>query len=77
MKSYQRIFLFLLLALLLTVIISPWAALLANSLMESGPSFSHIFGRLFMILGAGLFFLCRSLLKIDSLSQLGLKPAGH
>jgi len=74
MKSYQRIFLFLLLVLLLTVVISPWAAFLADSFMESRPSFAHIFGRLFMILGAVLFFLCRPLLKIDSLSQLGLKP---
>ncbi|MBI2987417.1 MAG: CPBP family intramembrane metalloprotease [Deltaproteobacteria bacterium] len=65
----------LLLVLLLTVIISPWAAFLADSFLESRPSFSHIFGRLFMILGAALFFICRPLLKIESLSQLGLKPA--
>ncbi|OGP52049.1 MAG: hypothetical protein A2X89_08180 [Deltaproteobacteria bacterium GWD2_55_8] len=77
MKSYQRIFVFLLLVLLLTIIISPWAAFFSDSFMESRPSFSHIFGRLFMVLGAGLFFLCRPLLKIDSLSQLGLKPAGQ
>lgn len=74
MKSYQRIFLFLLLVLLLTVVISPWAAFLADSFMESRPSFAHIFGRLFMVLGAALFFLCRPLLKIQSWSQLGLKP---
>src|SRR3989338_4436248 len=84
MKSYQRIFLFLLLVLLLTVAISPWAAILWNSIIEARPewqayrpSFSHIFGRLFMVLGACLFFLCRPLLKIDSLSQLGLNPAGQ
>jgi membrane protease YdiL (CAAX protease family) len=82
MKSYQRIFLFLLLVLLLTVIISPWAAILWNSIVEARPewqayrpSFSHIFGRLFMILGALLFFLCRPLLQIQSWSQLGLKPS--
>ena len=74
MKSYQRIFLFLLLVLLLTVVISPWAAFFSDSFMENRPSFSHIFGRLFMVLGAILFFPCRSLLKIQSLSQLGLKP---
>src|SRR3990172_835393 len=81
MKSYQRILVFLLLVLLLTVIVSPWAAWSWNSFIkawpqwrEYPPSFSHIFGRLFMILGAGLFFLCRPLLKIQSLSQLGLKP---
>src|SRR3989338_2908999 len=82
MKSYQRIFLFLLLVLLLTILLSPWAAILWNSIIEARPewqadrpSFSHIFGRLFMILGAGLFFLCRSFLKIQSVSQLGLKPS--
>ena len=75
MKSYQRIFLFLLLVLLLTVIISPWAAFLADSLMESRPSFAHVFGRLFMVLGAALFFFCRPLLQIQSWSQLGLKPS--
>ena len=81
MKSYQRILVFLLLVLLLTVIVSPWAAWSWNSFIkawpqwrEYTPSFSHIFGRLFMILGAGLFFLCRSFLKIQSVSQLGLKP---
>ena len=74
MKSYQRIFLFLLLVLLLTVVISPWAAFFSDSFMESRPSFSHIFGRLFMVLGVVLFFLCRPLLQIRSWSQLGLKP---
>ena len=81
MKSYQRIFVFLLLVLLLTVVISPWAAALWNSLIETRPQwheyrypFSHIFGRLFMVLGVVLFFPCRHLLKIESLSQLGLRP---
>src|SRR3990167_9338299 len=81
MKSYQRILVFLLLVLLLTIFLSPWAAALWNLVIEIRPewreytpSFSHIFGRLFMVLGAGLFFLCRPLLKIQSVSQLGLKP---
>lgn len=81
MKSYQRILVFLLLVLLLTVFLSPWAAALWNLIIEGRPqwqeyriSFSHIFGRLFMIMGVFLFFSCRSFLKIQSLSQLGLKP---
>ena len=81
MKSYQRIFLFLVLVLLLTALLSPWAAALWDSIIEARPqwqayrpSFSHIFGRLFMILGVILFFPCRSLLKIQSAGQLGLKP---
>jgi membrane protease YdiL (CAAX protease family) len=82
MKSYQRILVFLCLVLLLTIIVSPWAAILWNSIIEARPewqayrpSFSHIFGRLFMILGAALFFLCRPLLQIRSWSQLGLQAA--
>lgn len=81
MKSYQRILAFLFLVLLLTIFLSPWAAALWNLVIETRPewqgyrySFSHIFGRLFMVLGAILFFPCRSLLKVQSLSQLGLKP---
>ena len=81
MKSYQRILVFLLLVLFLTIFLSPWAAALWNLVIETRPewqgyrySFSHIFGRLFMVMGAILFFLCRPLLKVQSLSQLGLKP---
>ena len=79
MKSYQRIFLFLLLVLLLTVLLSPWVAALWNSIIEARPQwqgyrypFSNIFGRFFMVVGVILFFSCRSLLKIQSLSQLGI-----
>lgn len=82
MKSYQRILVFLLLVLLLTIFLSPWAALVWHSFLEARPewqeyrpSFSNIFGRLFMVMGAILFFPCRHLLKIQSLSQLGLKPS--
>jgi len=81
MKSYQRILVFLLLVLLLTIFLSPWAAALWNLVIEARPEwqgyrypFSNIFGRLFMILGVILFFPCRSLLKIQSWGQLGLKP---
>lgn len=80
MKSYQRIVVFLLPVLLFTFIVSPWAAILWNSIIEARPewqayrySFSHIFGCLFMVMGVILFFFCRPLLKIQSLSQLGLK----
>ncbi len=81
MKIYQRVLIYLLLVLLLTSLLSPWAAALWNLVIETRPewqayrySFSHIFGRLFMVMGAILFFPCRSLLKVQSLSQLGLKP---
>jgi len=84
MKSYQRFLLFLLLVLFLTSLLSPWVAALWDSIIEANPgweehrySFSKIFNRLFMVLGITLFLLLRSYLKIDSLTQIGLKPAGQ
>lgn len=81
MKSYQRIFIFLLLVLLMTCLLSPWAATLWDLIIQARPQwdkyrypFSSMFGRLFMVLGVILSFLCRPLLRIQSLSQLGLKP---
>jgi len=81
MKSYKRIFIFVLLVLLLTALLSPWVVALWSGIIEANPGweeyrypFSRIFNRLFMILGIGLFFLFRLLLKIDSMSQLGLQP---
>jgi len=79
MKSYKRIFIFVLLVLLLTALLSPWVVALWNWIIDVNPgwqeyrySFSRIFNRLFMILGITLFFLCRPLLKIESPAQLGL-----
>jgi membrane protease YdiL (CAAX protease family) len=81
MKSYQRLLIFVLFVLLLTALLSPWAAS-AWDLMSGAESvaredripFSRIFNRLFMISGVLLFFVYRPLLKIDSPSQLGLTP---
>lgn len=79
-KSYQRVFLFLLSVLLLTCLLSPWAAILWDSILTIRPEwqnyrypFSRIFNRLFMVLAIVLFFPCRRLLKIGSMAQLGLK----
>ncbi len=81
MKSYQRILVFVLSVLFLTTLLSPWVAGLWNLIIEANPEwqeyrqpFSRIFDRLFMILGIIFFFLCRPLLKIGSLSELGLQP---
>lgn len=78
-KSYQRVFVFLLLVLLLTVFLSPWVAALWERILDRVPEwqgyrypFSRIFDRLFMIMGISCFFLWRSRLKIGSLSDLGL-----
>jgi membrane protease YdiL (CAAX protease family) len=81
MKSYQRLLIFGLLALAFTALLSPWAAAAWEGFISARPgweeyhySFSRIFDRFFMISGMILFFICRPLLKIDSLRQLGLMP---
>jgi len=81
MKTYQRLFLFGLLALALTALLSPWAAIAWEHIISSRPgwdayrfSFSRIFNRFFMISGIVLFFAGRSFLKLGSWSQLGLAP---
>ncbi len=79
LKSYQRVFLFLLAVLFLTSLLSPWVAWLWNLIRSSRPEwqeylypFSRIFNRIFMVLGILLFFPCRRLLKISSAEELGL-----
>jgi membrane protease YdiL (CAAX protease family) len=81
MKSYQRLFIFMLLVLALTALVSPWAAIAWDLLSgaETAPAderipFSRFFNRFFMISGILLFFACRSLLKIESPYELGLLP---
>jgi len=81
MKSYQRLLVFVLLVLGLTAVVSPWVAVwwdLVSGAHTAAPDdrvpFSRFFDRFFMISGILLFFFCRSLLKINSLSQLGLAP---
>lgn len=83
-KSYQRVFLYLISVLLLTSLLSPWVYALWDLFL--GPwltaliewpdhryPLSKIFNRLFMILAISLFFPCRRLLKIGSMGQLGLQ----
>jgi uncharacterized protein len=84
MKSYQRFFLFVTAILIATSLLSPWIAALWEFILVRVPEweeyrypFSRIFDRLFMILGIGCFFLWRPLLKIRSLSDLGLSRTGH
>jgi uncharacterized protein len=81
MKSYPRLLIFILLVLGVTAVVSPWAATAwdlisgaSAAAAEDRIPFSRFFDRFFMISGIVLFFSCRSLLKIDSLSQLGLSP---
>jgi hypothetical protein len=64
MKSYQRLFIFTLLALVMTVLLSPraaaaWAHLIAGRAdwQHYVYSFSRIFSRFFMISGIALFIV--------------------
>jgi membrane protease YdiL (CAAX protease family) len=76
MSTHQRLIIFLLFVLALTSILSPWFAIGADWLAEQLPGverypFSRIFNRTFMISGIVLFFVCRRLLRIGNLSELG------
>lgn len=79
-KTYQRLFLFLLLVLLVTCLLSPWMAFGADWFLNTlgRPAerypFSRIFNRTYMIAAIILFFLFRRFLRIGALSQLGLPP---
>ena len=81
MKSYQRAFILLLVALAAAALLSPWVAALWNAVLTARPeweryrySFSHIFGRTFMIAGVALFLSFRSWIGIRSARDLGLGP---
>jgi membrane protease YdiL (CAAX protease family) len=76
MNTHQRLLIFLVSVLALTSILSPWFAIAADWVsgqwlgVERFP-FSRIFNRTFMFSGIALFFLCRRLLKIGNLAELG------
>jgi membrane protease YdiL (CAAX protease family) len=78
LKTYQRLFLFLLLVLLATCLLSPWMALGADWFLNTigQPAkrypFSRIFNRTYMIAAIILFLVFRRFLRIGALSQLGL-----
>jgi uncharacterized protein len=82
MSTHQRLLIFLLFVLALTSILSPWFALGVGWLVDRLPGlehypFSRIFNRTFMIAGIVLFFICRRLLKIGKLSELGFVTLGQ
>jgi membrane protease YdiL (CAAX protease family) len=81
MKSYQRLLIFVLFVLVVTALVSPWAAaawdFVASATAptpEHSVPFPRFFNRFFMISGIILFFAYRPLLKIASAAQLGLAP---
>lgn len=84
LKTHHRLILFLLFVLALTSLLSPWFAISANWISSHWPfllperySFAKIFNRTFMISGILLFFLCRRLLGIGKLADLGLTRSSN
>jgi membrane protease YdiL (CAAX protease family) len=76
MSTHQRLLIFLVSVLALTSLLSPWFAIAADWVSGQLPGverfpFSRIFNRTFMFSGIVLFFLCRRLLRIGNLAQLG------
>lgn len=77
LESHQRWLIFLLLALALTCVISPWFALGADWAQSQWPAafddrrpFSRVFNRAFMISGFIVFFFCRRYLMSGELKAL-------
>jgi uncharacterized protein len=82
MSTHQRLIIFLFFVLALTSILSPWFAIAADWFVDQFPGaerypFSRIFNRTFMFSGIVLFFLCRRLLGIGNLSELGFVSLGE
>ena len=83
MKTYQRLFIFTLLALA-TALLSPWAAAAWTHLISGRADwqdyqypFSRIFSRFFVISGIELFIVFWRFRKLGSLNELSLKPLTH
>ena len=77
LKMHQRMLIFLLLALALTCVVTPWMALGADwfatrwpALVDERVPFSRVFNRAFMIVGVILFFASRRHLMPSRLKKL-------
>lgn len=76
MSTHQRLLMFLVIVLALTGLLSPWFAIGTDWVVARLPGverfpFSRIFNRTFMFSGIVLFFLCRPLLRIGNLAEMG------
>ena len=76
MSTHQSLLIFLVIVLALTGLLSPWFAIGTDWVVARLPGverfpFSGIFNRTFMFSGIVLFFLCRPLLRIGNLAELG------
>ena len=82
MSTHQRLLIFLVFVLALTIILSPWFAIAADwfagqVLGMERYRFSRIFNRTFMISGMVLLFTWRRLLQIGDLVELGFVSLGQ
>jgi membrane protease YdiL (CAAX protease family) len=73
-KTYQRLLLFLFIALAAATILSPWGAALSSAVFYSPPGFGQIFGGLFIAAATVLLLSNRSLLRLQFLRDAGLGP---
>jgi membrane protease YdiL (CAAX protease family) len=79
MKNYRKLLLFVFIALAAAALLSPWAAVLWNSIVGAGArrraSFEEIFGAVFILATAALVLSShRSLLRQQFLRDAGLGP---
>ncbi|HEY3305118.1 MAG TPA: CPBP family intramembrane glutamic endopeptidase [Candidatus Binatia bacterium] len=74
MKNYQKLLLFLFIALAVAAVISPWVAVLWNSVFDTQPEFAEIFGPVFIATASALILSTRSLLRRQFLTEAGLGP---
>ena len=82
MSTHQRLLIFLIIVLALTSVLSPWFAIGTDWMTDQLPGverfpFSRIFNRTFMFSGIVLFFLCRRLIRIGDLAELGFVSLGQ
>ena len=74
MKTYKKLLLFIVVALSVAALLSPWVFLLAKSFAawRHGPSFEQIFAGLFIAAGAILVLASPSLLRLKLLRDAGI-----
>ena len=82
MSTHQRLLIFLIIVLALTSVLSPWFAIGTDWMTDQLPGverfpFSRIFNRTFMFSGIVLFFLCRRLIRIGDLAEVGFVSLGQ
>jgi len=74
LKNYRKLLLFLVVALTVAALLSPWVARLWTWVIEAPPEFAPVFGALFVATATALILANRSLLRLQFLREAGLGP---